>query len=640
MMYLFLDNWAKSLLLFWNYLARYIVLNTQSNLPMATMSMQTSFFRAFEAIKRRGCVANSTPNLASAIDALLRATKNSAQPVSVYAGFDPTAPSLHLGHAAVALSLRRLQDVGIRPIALVGGATALIGDPSGKSVDRPFLDEEAVHRNCQGIQRSLESLIDFNASSSSISGPTSGALLVNNADFYKDKNTLQFMREVGSHFRLGNLLARETVRTRMGWNDSKSEGNTSSAPAGGMSWTEFSYSLFQAHDYYTLHKNYGAVLQVGGSDQWGNIIAGVDYIRRRLAREDEQVHLHSPDHVASPVLAGEAHALTVPLLTNAAGQKFGKSEGNVAIWINSDLTSHFEMYQYLLRVNDTEIEKLLYQLTLLPDETIYNVTMEHAKQPEKKVAQLLLADTLTGMLRGQSAVASAKRTSALLYGNSGIWSQKDHDGKSAGNEPNGIDNAIDTSKGTYLPQRLMIHELNSDDVLSLTSSGEIQLCTLPFSTVFLGMDYELSFGAETQTGGANTAAISMEDDSNGGKLQALQAANGPKGVLIRNSGSPISVIDCMIACKLASSKAEARRLIEGGGVYWNWERVHPGEGSWRSNSIQVNDKKGKDKGPLAIRRVNPDGSDFIGPSQSSASKDLVAVLSLGKKKNAVLRVIV
>lgn len=554
--------------------------------------MQSALEATLQALRLRGCIADATPGLASGIHRALAASAiaNAHHP-SVYAGFDPTAPSLHLGHAAVMVMLARMQQAGLKPIALIGGATALIGDPTGKREDRPLLSEEAVAANIEGIRRSLATVLDFDASSAGTSSNKVSATLVDNASFYANMPVLGFLRHVGRHFRMNQMLNKDSVRSRLGLDrDSSgagtassgssssstetSEGGTSQTAAStGMSYTEFSYQMFQAYDYYILHKQHNCMLQVGGSDQWGNITAGIDLIRR-MEGADEATNGSAADTRA------DVHGLTTPLLTTADGKKFGKSEGN-AVWINSDMTSHHSLYQYLLRSEDADVGRLLRLLTLLPDEQIAATLSQHTTKPEAMTAQLLLADTLTGMLRGQSAVASARRSAQLLYGGTGIWSIP----TPLAAHTSSIQAPSSSATGSsYLPQRAMLPLISVDDILALSSGGEVPSVTLPSSQV-----------------------------------------------------SGASVIDVAVAVGVAKSKSEARRLIESGGLYWNWERVGPKETAWADTASDPAAPGKSGGGALALRRVHLD-ADFITGSSAASSPVAVAILSSGKKKMYILQV--
>lgn len=300
------------------------------------------------------------------------------RPISAYAGFDPTADSLHVGNFVAILGLMYAQRNGIRPIAVVGGATGLIGDPSGKSAERQLLGKEDVAKNAAGIRRVLEKFLDF-------SHPTAPAKIVSNLDWFGPMSAIDFLRELGKHFRVGAMLAKESVRARM------------QASEEGMSYTEFSYQLLQGYDFYRLYKDHDCVLQLGGSDQWGNITAGTDLIRKL---EGE---------------SGNAFALTMPLITTSSGAKFGKSEGN-AVWLTADRTSAFDFYQFWLRTEDADVARYLKYFTFLPVPEIEQLVGEHRNQPEKRVAQKKLAEEMTNLVHGPAATQQAVSASQTLYG--------------------------------------------------------------------------------------------------------------------------------------------------------------------------------------------------------------------------------
>lgn len=297
-------------------------------------------------------------------------------PITLYHGIDPSASSLHIGNYVGVLVLRRFQDAGHKVIVLVGGATGMIGDPGGRSEERNLLDEETLASNIVGIRSQLERLVQFHDDSGE------RAELVSNYDWTKDVGVLDFLRDVGKHVTVNQMVARDSVRSRM-----ESEH--------GISYTEFSYMLLQAFDYWWLHVNKGCDLQIGGSDQWGNLAQGVDLIRRRTG-----------DH---------CHALTWPLITRADGQKFGKSvEG--AVWLDPERTTPYQFHQYWLNVDDRDVERFLLQLTLLPLDEIAAVMQEHTSAPEKRRGQTALADAVTALVHGQATVERATRAAAVLFG--------------------------------------------------------------------------------------------------------------------------------------------------------------------------------------------------------------------------------
>lgn len=299
-------------------------------------------------------------------------------PIAAYAGFDPTADSLHVGHFCGILGLVYAQRNNIRPIAIVGGATGLIGDPSGKTTERQLLTKESVARNVEGLRAVLSRFLDFNH-------PTAPALIINNLDWFGPMSAIDFLRDVGRNFRLGAMLAKESVKLRMQSSDE------------GMSYTEFSYQLLQGYDFYRLFKDHNCVLQLGGSDQWGNITAGIDIIRKL---EGE---------------GGNAFGLTWPLMTTSSGQKFGKTEGN-AVWLTADKTSVFDFYQFWLRTEDADVGRYLRIFTSLPLNEIDALIAEHQQSPEKRVAQKKLAEEMTRMVHGAEETRKAIAASQTLYG--------------------------------------------------------------------------------------------------------------------------------------------------------------------------------------------------------------------------------
>jgi tyrosyl-tRNA synthetase len=298
-----------------------------------------------------------------------------AAPVTLYVGFDPTADSLHLGHLIGLLILRRFQLAGHRPIALAGGATGMIGDPSGKSAERNLLSADVLEANIAGIQGQLRRLLDFDA-------PANPALLLNNADWVGPLSLLDFLRDIGKHFSVNAMMAKDSVKLRM---------------ETGISFTEFSYSLLQAYDFLHLYEKHGCVLQAGGADQWGNITAGIDLIRR----QHEKI----------------ACGLTTPLLTKTDGTKFGKTEGG-AIWLSPEKTSVYRFYQFLIQVEDAQVVQLLKYFTFLTREEIEALAAEHAAAPERRAAHRKLALELTTLVHGATAAQDAVRASEILFGGS------------------------------------------------------------------------------------------------------------------------------------------------------------------------------------------------------------------------------
>jgi len=306
----------------------------------------------------------------------------SAAPVSGYIGFDPTAASLHIGNLATIMLLVHLQRAGHRPVALVGGATGMIGDPSGKSAERNLLDENALRINQAGIRAQLEKFLDFNDS------PT-GAVLVNNYDWFKEFGFLQFLREVGKHLTVNYMMAKDSVKRRI----NPAEGES----ADGLSYTEFSYQLLQGYDFVHLYKTLGCTLQMGASDQWGNITTGTELLRRLTDGE------------------GKAYALTGKLITKADGTKYGKSETGT-VWLDPNLTSPYQFYQFFLRAEDVDAPRLIRVFTLLTQEEIEALEAKHAQNPGLKTLQKALAKDVTIRVHSEEAYKIAVATSEVLFG--------------------------------------------------------------------------------------------------------------------------------------------------------------------------------------------------------------------------------
>jgi tyrosyl-tRNA synthetase len=303
----------------------------------------------------------------------LRQALNSGR-VTMYAGFDPTAPGLHIGNLALLLTMRRLQLAGHRPIGLVGGATGLIGDPSGKSAERALNPREVVEQWVRRIRGEVSRFLDFDAGESS-------ALIVSNLDWTGPMHVLDFLRDIGKHFSVNRMLDRESVKARL--------------EAGGISYTEFSYQLLQAMDYLELYRRHGCTLQLGGSDQWGNLVAGADLIRR--------------------VEGASVHALAIPLITNADGTKYGKTEGG-AIWISADLMSPYTFYQFWLNVADTEVPGLLRVFSFKSRDEIEALEREGVEHPAARAGQRALAEELTTLVHGAEECRRAMAASQALFG--------------------------------------------------------------------------------------------------------------------------------------------------------------------------------------------------------------------------------
>ncbi len=292
--------------------------------------------------------------------------------VTAYIGVDPTADSMHVGNLATMMLLVFLQKYGHTPIALVGGATGMIGDPSGKSAERNLLDEETLRKNQEGVGAQLKGLLDFETTENP-------ARLENNYDWFKDMGALDFLRNVGKHLTINYMMAKDSVKSRV---------------ETGLSFTEFSYQLIQGYDFYHLYKNAGAKVQMGGSDQWGNITSGTELIRR--------------------MDGGEAFAFTCPLITKSDGSKFGKSEGG-NIWLDPAKTSPYKFYQFWMNASDEDAEVFIKRFTLLPMEEIEAVTAEHKEAPHQRALQNKLAEEITVMIHGREGYDKAVKASQAMF---------------------------------------------------------------------------------------------------------------------------------------------------------------------------------------------------------------------------------
>mgnify|MGYP002621332214 FL=1 len=301
-------------------------------------------------------------------------------PTSAYIGFDPTADSLHIGSLVQILILMHFQRAGHQPIALVGGATGMIGDPSGKSDERNLLDSAALEKNVAGIKAQLERFLDF---SSSNQNP---AILVNNFDWMKDYSLIDFSRDIGKHITVNYMMAKDSVKKRLG-----SESQV------GMSFTEFTYQLLQGYDFLYLYQNYNCTLQMGGSDQWGNITTGTELVRRKAG--------------------GKAYAITCPLITKADGTKFGKTEGG-NIWLDKNRTSPYKFYQYWLNASDADAENYIKIFTFLSREEIDALIEEHKETPHLRLLQKRIAEEVTVLVHSKEDLANAQRASQILFGKS------------------------------------------------------------------------------------------------------------------------------------------------------------------------------------------------------------------------------
>ena len=332
------------------------------------MSPVTSAESLLDDLDARGLVHDTTDR-----DAL--AARLAEGPISLYYGCDPTADSLHVGNLIGLLVLRRFQDAGHRPVALAGGATGMVGDPSGRSEERNLLDDDTLNANVSAIKAQMARIVDFD---------DGRAVLVDNRDWTAGVTLLDFLRDVGKHVTVNQMLARESVKARLGSEH-------------GISYTEFSYMLLQAHDYLHLHRQLGVELQIGGSDQWGNILAGIDLIRR--------------------VDGAAAHGLSWPLLTAPDGSKLGKTTG-ARIWLDPDRTSPYQFFQHWMQTDDRQVGEHLAKFTLLPGAEVADITTAHLEQPERRTGQRRLADEVTRLVHGEVAATAAAHATAVLFGGS------------------------------------------------------------------------------------------------------------------------------------------------------------------------------------------------------------------------------
>ena len=298
-------------------------------------------------------------------------------PISLYCGFDPTGSSLHAGHLVPLIMLKRFQRFGHRPIALAGGATGMIGDPRDVG-ERSMLSEEQIAENMQAIKDQLEAFVDFTEAGES----AIPAVMVNNADWTSQINVIEYLRDIGKNFSLNTMLDRDTVKRRL--------------ESDGISYTEFSYMLLQANDFVHLHKEYDCVLQIGGGDQWGNIVSGVDLNRR--------------------VNGAKVHGLTVPLVTDAEGNKFGKSTGGGKLWLDPQLTSPYSWYQYFINAGDAVVIDYLRWFTFLTQDEIAELARKVEDEPHKREAQRVLAREMTTLVHGEQATEAVELASQALFG--------------------------------------------------------------------------------------------------------------------------------------------------------------------------------------------------------------------------------
>ncbi|KAA5538193.1 tyrosine--tRNA ligase [Paenimyroides baculatum] len=339
-----------------------------------------------EELRWRGLVHDMMPGTEEQL------TKEST---TAYIGFDPTSDSLHIGSLVPIIILKHLRDFGHKPIALVGGATGMIGDPSGKSDERNLLDEATLTKNVNGIKALLSRFLDFDAKDEN------APILVNNYDWMKDFSFIEFARDVGKRITVNYMMAKDSVKKRF-----ESDG-------AGMSFTEFTYQLIQGYDFYHLNKKYNCLLQMGGSDQWGNITTGTELVRRMNVDSEERA---------------KAYAMTCPLITKADGTKFGKSEGG-NIWLTADKTSVYKFYQYWLNTADADAEKYIKIFTFLTKEEIEKIIAEHNEAPHLRPLQKRLAEEVTVMVHSREDFENAVKASGILFGNASAEDLKALDAK-------------------------------------------------------------------------------------------------------------------------------------------------------------------------------------------------------------------
>jgi tyrosyl-tRNA synthetase len=316
-------------------------------------------------LDQRGLIHDST-------DRAALAARLAEGPITLYYGCDPTAPSLHHGNLLGLVMLRRFQEAGHRPLALAGGATGMVGDPGGRSEERNLLDVDTLATNVAAIKEQISRIL----------GPVGPWQLVDNMSWTADLRLLDFLRDVGKHITVNQMVARESVRARM-------------ASEHGISYTEFSYMLLQANDYAWLHEHEGCELQIGGSDQWGNMLSGVDLIRRRQA--------------------ASAHALCWPLLTASDGSKLGKTTG-ARVWLDPALTSPYAFYQHWMNTDDAALRRMLAQFTLLPISEVDTLVADHMEAPGRRVGQRALAEAVTTLVHGADAASAAEQAATVLFG--------------------------------------------------------------------------------------------------------------------------------------------------------------------------------------------------------------------------------
>jgi tyrosyl-tRNA synthetase len=378
-----------------------------------------------EELKWRGMLHNSMPGTEEQLQKEMTAA---------YVGIDPTAHSLHIGHLTSVMMLIHFQRANHKPIALLGGATGMIGDPSGKSKERNLLDEKELRDNEQAIKNQLAKFLDFE------SDKENAAELVNNYDWMKEYSFLEFIRDIGKHITVNYMMAKDSVKKRLGEDSDY-----------GMSFTEFSYQLVQGTDFYHLYRTKNCKLQMGGSDQWGNITTGTELIRRKLG--------------------GEAYALTCPLITKADGGKFGKTEeGNV--WLDPELTSPYKFYQFWLNVSDEDAEKYIKIFTLLEKEEIEKLIEEHRAEPHRRQLQQRLAKEVTTMVHSEEEYEKAVAASKILFGKSTTEELKSLDEKTFLDVFQGV--PVFNIERQKLESGINVQELLAEESQVFGSKGEVK----------------------------------------------------------------------------------------------------------------------------------------------------------------------
>ncbi len=373
-----------------------------------------------DELRWRGMLHDLTPGTEAQLDREMTAG---------YIGFDPTAASLHIGNLATIMLLVHFQRAGHKPFALIGGATGMIGDPSGKAAERDFLSEETLRHNQAGIRAQLERFLTFNDAPNS-------AEMVNNYDWFKDFSFLGFLREAGKHLTVNYMMAKDSVKKRL---------------ETGISFTEFSYQLLQGYDFYWLYKNKNVRLQMGGSDQWGNITTGTELIRRKEERGTEG--------------DDRAFALTTPLVTKADGTKFGKSEsGN--IWLDSRLTSAYQFYQFWLNATDADCPRLIRVFTLLPSSEVLALERQHAEAPHLRILQKAIAQEVTTRVHGESGYLLALKASEVLFGKATLETLRSITADE-------FDVIFEGVPQTDVPDEALVACKDVTDLLSVASKGEV-----------------------------------------------------------------------------------------------------------------------------------------------------------------------